>query len=107
MDKQEKKRSGIHSVVRHEEAVGANQEVAEEFIQEFSDYIKSEGFLPQQMFNCDGINLFYKKLKKNKKAKDIPYLTAYRTHLFPKILAQKIALRLICEVVIFRRLIFD
>ena len=28
----------------------------------------------------------------------IPYLTAYKTQLFPKILAQKIALRLICEV---------
>ena len=29
---------------------------------------------------------------------DVPYLTAYRTLLFPKILAQIIALRLICEV---------
>ncbi len=38
---------------------------------------------------------------------DILYLMAYKTHLFLKILAQKIALRLICEVETFPRLIFS
>jgi hypothetical protein len=42
-----KKRSGIHSVVRHGEAASANQKATEEFVQDFSDYIKAEGFLPQ------------------------------------------------------------
>lgn len=56
-----KKRSGIHSVVRHGEAASANQEAAEEFMQEFSDYVKAEGFLPQQVFNCDETGLFWKK----------------------------------------------
>jgi transposase-like protein len=46
-----KKRSGIRSVVRLGEA-------AEEFVQDFSDYIKAEGFLPQQVFNCDETSLF-------------------------------------------------
>ena len=38
-----KKQSGIYSVVRLGEAV--NQEAAEEFMQEFSDYIKADEFL--------------------------------------------------------------
>ena len=33
-------------MVRHGEAASANQEAAEEFMQDFSDYIKVEGFLP-------------------------------------------------------------
>ncbi len=37
----------------------------------------------------------------------LPYLTAYRMHIFPKILAQKLALRLICEVETSHRLIFS
>jgi len=44
-----KKRSGIHSVVRHWEAASANQKAAEEFVQDFSDYVKANGFLPQQV----------------------------------------------------------
>jgi transposase-like protein len=56
-----KKRSGIHSVVRHREAASANQKAAEEFVQNFSDYVKAEGFLPQQVFNCDETGLFWKK----------------------------------------------
>jgi len=56
-----KKRSGIHSVVRHVEAASANQKAAEEFVQDFSDYVKASGFIPQQVFNCDETGLFWKK----------------------------------------------
>jgi hypothetical protein len=52
------KRSSIHSVVRHGEAVSANQKAAEQFVQDFSDYVKAERFLPQQVFNCDETGLF-------------------------------------------------
>ena len=38
-----------------------NQEAAEEFVQDFSDYVKANGFIPQQMFNCDETGLFWKK----------------------------------------------
>jgi hypothetical protein len=57
-----KKRSGIHSVVRHGEAASANQKAAEEFVQDFSDYVKANGFIPQQVFNCDETGLFWKKM---------------------------------------------
>jgi len=57
-----KKRSGIHSVVRQGEAASANQKAAEEFVQDFSDYVKANGFIPQQAFNCDETGLFWKKM---------------------------------------------
>ncbi|XP_069815758.1 tigger transposable element-derived protein 1-like [Dendropsophus ebraccatus] len=53
-----KKRSGIHSVVRHGEAASANKEAAEQFASEFKAYIETEGFVPQQVFNCDETGLF-------------------------------------------------
>jgi len=41
----------------------ANQKAAEEFVQDFSDYVKANGFIPQQVFNCDETGLFWKKCK--------------------------------------------
>jgi hypothetical protein len=55
-----KKINGIHSAVRHGETASVNQKPAEEFVQEFSDYVKAEGFLPQQVFNCYETGLFWK-----------------------------------------------
>ncbi|XP_050724716.1 tigger transposable element-derived protein 1-like isoform X2 [Eriocheir sinensis] len=46
-----KKRSGRLSEARHGEAVSANQRVA-------------EGFLPQQVFNCNETGLFWKRMPK-------------------------------------------
>jgi len=57
-----KKRSGIHCVVRHGDATSANQKAAEGFVQDFSDYIKANGFIPQQVFNCDETGLFWEKM---------------------------------------------
>lgn len=57
-----KKRSGIHNVLRHGEAASANAEAAEKFISDFADYIDAEGFVPQQVFNCDETGLFWKKM---------------------------------------------
>jgi hypothetical protein len=48
-------------VVKHGEAASANQKAAEEFVQDFSDYVKAERFLPQQVFNCDETGLFWGK----------------------------------------------
>ncbi|XP_053234890.1 tigger transposable element-derived protein 1-like isoform X3 [Podarcis raffonei] len=57
-----KRRSGIHSVVRHGKA--ADKENADRFVLEFKDYVKAEGFLPQQVFNCDETGLFWKRMPK-------------------------------------------
>ena len=57
-----KKRSGIRSVVRPGGAASANQKAAEEFVQDFSDYVKANGFTPQQVFNCDETGLLWKKM---------------------------------------------
>lgn len=47
------KRSGIHSVVRHNEAVSSDQDYDEKFVGEFAAYLWSECCLPQKVFNCD------------------------------------------------------
>jgi len=31
-------------------------------VQDFSDYVKANGFIPQQLFNCDKTGLFWKKM---------------------------------------------
>ncbi|XP_068087415.1 tyrosine-protein kinase Fyn isoform X1 [Hyperolius riggenbachi] len=59
-----KKRSGIHSVVRNEESVSSDLTVAEIFTAEFKELMVSEGYLPQQVFNCDETGLFWKKMPK-------------------------------------------
>ena len=48
-------------MVRHVEAAIANRKAAKEFVQDFSDYVKANGFFPQQVFNCDETGLFWKK----------------------------------------------
>lgn len=59
-----KKRSGIHSVIRHGEAASSNEKEAEAFKVEFDKIIKEEDYVPQQVFNCDETGLFRKKMPK-------------------------------------------
>ncbi|CAH2225149.1 tigger transposable element-derived 1-like [Pelobates cultripes] len=59
-----KTRSGIHSVVRHGEAASSDVAAAEEFATEFLEAIVSEGYLPQQVFNCNETGLFWKRMPK-------------------------------------------
>ena len=56
-----KKRTGIHSVVRHGEAASSNKDAAEKFVENFKDFMDREGFIPEQVFNCDETGLFWKK----------------------------------------------
>ncbi|XP_069940538.1 tigger transposable element-derived protein 1-like [Cherax quadricarinatus] len=57
-----KKRSGIHSVIRHGEAASSDHKAAEKYVQEFKEYIETEGLKPEQVFNCDETGLFWKKM---------------------------------------------
>lgn len=57
-----KHRSGIHSLTRHGGTASTDKDAAKKYVQEFSDYIKAEGFLPQQVFNCDETGLFWKRM---------------------------------------------
>ncbi|XP_051785430.1 tigger transposable element-derived protein 1-like [Erpetoichthys calabaricus] len=59
-----KKRTSIHSVVRHGEAASSDTAAADKFGQEFQQFITSEGFIPQQVLNCDETGLFWKKMPK-------------------------------------------
>ncbi|GIY27407.1 hypothetical protein CDAR_52471 [Caerostris darwini] len=59
-----KKRSCIHSVVRHGEAASSDMKAAEDYIKTFSDLIKAQGYISQQVFNCDETGLFWKKMPK-------------------------------------------
>uniref|UniRef100_A0A8C8VHY4 HTH CENPB-type domain-containing protein n=1 Tax=Pelusios castaneus TaxID=367368 RepID=A0A8C8VHY4_9SAUR len=57
-----KKRTGIHSVVRHGEAASVDMKAAEEYLKTFAGIIAAEGYIPQQVFNCDETGLFWKKM---------------------------------------------
>jgi len=59
-----KNRTGIHSVVRHGEGASANKEAAEKFVHEFQKLMQSEGYRPEQVFNCDETGFFWKKMPK-------------------------------------------
>jgi hypothetical protein len=59
-----KRRSGIHSVVRHGEAASSDAKAAEAFVAEFQKLMVYECYLPQQVFNCDETGLFWKKMPK-------------------------------------------
>lgn len=56
-----KKRTGIHSVVRHGEAASSDADAAESFVGDFKKLVDNEGYLPQQVFNCDETGLFLEK----------------------------------------------
>lgn len=70
-----KKRTGIHSVIRHGEASSANIKEAENFIKFFEKLVSEEGYLPQQVFNCDETGLFWKKMPRR------TYITVEETRL--------------------------
>ncbi|XP_039632281.1 tigger transposable element-derived protein 1-like [Polypterus senegalus] len=59
-----KRRSGIHSIVRHGEAASSDAKAAEAFAAEFQRLMVSECYLPQQVFTCDETGLFWKKMPK-------------------------------------------
>ncbi|PNF40558.1 hypothetical protein B7P43_G07603 [Cryptotermes secundus] len=59
-----KRRIGIQSIVRHSEAASSDTKAAENFISDFKKLVDSEGYLPQQDFNCDETGLFWKKMPK-------------------------------------------
>jgi hypothetical protein len=42
-----KKRTGIHSVVRHGEAASSNKDAAEKCVEKFKDCVDREGFVPE------------------------------------------------------------
>jgi hypothetical protein len=56
-----KKRTGVHSVVGHGEAASSNKDAAEKFVEKFKDFVDREGFIPEQVFNCDETGLLLGK----------------------------------------------
>ncbi|XP_034979547.1 tigger transposable element-derived protein 1 [Zootoca vivipara] len=55
-----KRRSGMHS--KHGDGASGNKLDADQFVLEFKDYVESQGFVPQQVFNCDETGLFWKRM---------------------------------------------
>ncbi|XP_067944893.1 tigger transposable element-derived protein 1-like [Watersipora subatra] len=55
-------RTGIHSTIRLKEAASSNKKEADHFLKKFEELISNEGYIPQQVFNCDETGLFWKKL---------------------------------------------
>ncbi|XP_068229520.1 tigger transposable element-derived protein 1-like [Palaemon carinicauda] len=53
-----KRRSGIHSVVRHGEAASSDTKAAGAFIKTFDKLTVQEGYSPQQVFTCDKTGIF-------------------------------------------------
>ncbi|GIX82806.1 tigger transposable element-derived protein 1 [Caerostris darwini] len=46
----------------HGEAASSDIKAAEDYIKTFSDLIKAQGYISQQVFNCDETGLFWKKM---------------------------------------------
>lgn len=57
-----RRRTGIHSVLRHGEACSADHKAAAEFVKKFKQLLINEGYVAQQVFNCDETGLFWKKI---------------------------------------------
>lgn len=54
--------SGIHSVIRHSEASSSDKDAVEAQKEELSAFTKIEGYTTQQVFSCDKMGLFRKKM---------------------------------------------
>lgn len=50
------KRNGVHRV--YSEASSLGKAFAKSYKKEFAEYLKAEGYVTQQVFNCDEIGLF-------------------------------------------------
>ncbi|GFY11607.1 tigger transposable element-derived protein 1 [Trichonephila clavipes] len=57
-----KRRSGIKHVLMHGESASADKEAAEKYCLKFQEFIETEGYRPQQIFNCDETGLFWKRM---------------------------------------------
>ncbi|XP_026550069.1 tigger transposable element-derived protein 1-like, partial [Notechis scutatus] len=60
------KKNGTHNIVRHGEAASSDTAAAaaEAFAKDFAKFVEAEGYVPQQVFNCDQTGLFWKKMPK-------------------------------------------
>ncbi|XP_061625057.1 tigger transposable element-derived protein 1-like [Phyllopteryx taeniolatus] len=58
------KRSGIRSIKHDEDVASLNKRAAEKFVGQFAKFVKSEGYLPNQVFNCGEVGLFWRKMPK-------------------------------------------
>ena len=48
-------------MIRHGEVASSNKDAAEKIVEKFKDFVDREGFIPEQVFNCDETGLFWKK----------------------------------------------
>ncbi|XP_023242082.1 tigger transposable element-derived protein 2-like [Centruroides sculpturatus] len=56
-----RRQTGIHSIIRHGEASSSDEKAAKAFVDEFAEFLKSEGYVWNQVFNCDETGLFQKR----------------------------------------------
>ncbi|GCC24858.1 hypothetical protein chiPu_0003261 [Chiloscyllium punctatum] len=56
-----RRRTGIYSVIRHGEAASSDKKAAGDFVKEFNKFVKDEGYVSHQVFNCDETGRFWKK----------------------------------------------
>ncbi|XP_064107221.1 tigger transposable element-derived protein 1-like [Macrobrachium nipponense] len=59
-----KKRDGSLSVVGHRKAATTDEKDVEKFVNDFQQFVDENGFMPNQIFNCDETGLFWKKMPK-------------------------------------------
>lgn len=59
-----KRKTRIHSVVRHRGTASSGVKAAENFISILKKLVNFGGYLPQQIFNYDETSLFWKKMPK-------------------------------------------
>ncbi|XP_045141367.1 tigger transposable element-derived protein 1-like isoform X2 [Echinops telfairi] len=59
-----KRRSGIPVVAPRRAAGNADGKAAENYVKDFQQFVDKNGFMPNQIFNCDETGLFWKRMPK-------------------------------------------
>lgn len=57
-----KKKLSIHHFIKHSEALRVDMKAAEDYIKTFAGIIALEGYICQEVFNCDETGVFWKKM---------------------------------------------
>ena len=63
----------------HGEAANSNSEAAEKFVKVYKEFVKSEGYVLNQVFNCDITGLFCKKMpSRTYNSKEVKFVPGHK-----------------------------
>ncbi|GCC25540.1 hypothetical protein chiPu_0003951 [Chiloscyllium punctatum] len=67
-----RRRTGIHSVIRHGEAASSDKKATEDIVKEFNKFVEDEGYVSHQVFTVMKLDFSGKKFPKGPTEKALP-----------------------------------